>query len=135
MECKIQERIVSQRKTVKDKAKYQVKYVVFKEEWMVQENQRCQIVKKQCGNIKKLLCSFAKDREIPIKIEMFSYVKNWMRKSRSRWRNILWSVRNETDKNDWQKSIRQNQSQKRRLSLKLMNQIDLNQRMLIISFA
>lgn len=31
----------------------------------------------------KLRCSFAdKDREIPIKIEMFSYVKNWMRKSR-----------------------------------------------------
>lgn len=32
--------------------------------------------------LQKLPCSFAKDREIPIKIEMFSYVKNWMRKSR-----------------------------------------------------
>jgi len=33
-------------KTVKVKTKYQVKYVVFKEEWMVQENQRRQVVKK-----------------------------------------------------------------------------------------
>lgn len=51
------------KKTVKVKAKCQVKYVVFKEEWMVQENQRRQVVRKQCGNIKKLLCSLSnKDR-------------------------------------------------------------------------
>lgn len=76
---------------------------MFKEEWMVQENQRRQVVKKTMWKHEKATVLFCYEgQRNSVKIEMFSYVKIWMQKSRrqqqvSRWRNIQWSVRNETD--------------------------------------